>query len=124
MYPMPPPSNWSDFGFKFHACYNPSMMAYELRVIENIPGGPNKTLRAEVSWVDINEGRSEILPPTFSFGQRKHGNPLQELMDSLWDTGIRPSSDRVIDNSPILDAKDAHLSDLRKIVFHELGVDK
>ena len=121
MYSTRHPLNRENFGHQFHVCFNPSVLAHELRIIENIPGGPNKTMCARVVWADAKEG--DRIPPTISFPDCE-GNPMQGLMDALWDSGLRPSSDRVVDNEPILDAKDAHIYDLRTLLFHHLGVEK
>jgi hypothetical protein len=97
------------------------MMAHELRITENVPGVSNKTLWAQITWVSVED--AEMVPPTISFSDRE-GNPMQGLLDVLWDSGIRPSNDRMIADSLVIDAKDAHLFDLRTILFYQLGVKK
>ena len=53
-----------------------------------------------------------IEKPSFMF-KPSH---LQALMDGLWERGIRPK-DRRYENE--LELKDAHLQDMRKLVFKE-----
>jgi len=56
-----------------------------------------------------NDGRYII--PTFSVEDM----PAQELMNALWECGIRPSQMR--NSSSEIRAMTEHLADLRKIVF-------
>lgn len=50
---------------------------------------------------------------------------LQLLMDALWDAGIRPTSDEIIEvKSPQEDALKAHINDLKDITWHLLGKKK
>lgn len=46
----------------------------------------------------------------------------QMLMDSLWQAGLRPSSGE--GNTAHMTAKDAHLDDLRRVLFFHLGITK
>lgn len=50
---------------------------------------------------------------------------LQLLMDALWNVGIRPTSDEVVEvKSPQEEALKAHISDLKDITWHLLGKKK
>ena len=44
---------------------------------------------------------------------------LQRLVDQLWALGIRPTSAE--DTRPLVEAKNQHIEDLRKIVFKLMG---
>lgn len=51
------------------------------------------------------------------------------LMDTLWQSGVRPSASTLMSSdekqtyNTLVAAKDAHISDLREIVFNRLGVE-
>lgn len=44
---------------------------------------------------------------------------MQELIDELWNLGIRPSNAKV--SNDLIEAKDQHLEDLRKIAFDKIS---
>lgn len=54
----------------------------------------------------------------FRLGRRE----AQKLMDQLWNCGIRPSDGT--GNQGQLQATEKHLSDMKKIAFDQLGIDK
>ena len=96
------------------------MQTHELRILEDRAGKPNTTLRAQITWVTQESGN--IVPPTISFSDREGANPMQDLLNALWDAGYRPSTKRIVDNDAIIDAKDENLGDLRIILFNQLGI--
>ena len=96
------------------------MMTHELRILEDQAGEPNTTLRAQITWVTVDSANS--IPPTLSFNDGENVNPMQDLLNALWDAGYRPSKERVVDNDAIIDAKDKNLGDLRIILFSQLGI--
>ena len=62
-------------------------------------------------------GPTVLLP----WGGADEHNPAQKLMDSLWKTGLRPSSFK--DSRSTHEAMTKHLDDMRKIVSKKLSVD-
>lgn len=96
------------------------MQTNELRILEDRAGEPNTTLRAQITWVTQESGDS--IPPTLSFNDGENVNPMQDLLNALWDAGYRPSKERAVDNDAIINAKDENLDDLRTILFNQLGI--
>ena len=69
-----------------------------------------KPLETEVIKKDVQIPRAAVITST----------QAQHLMDSLWDVGIRPNEGSGSAGS--LKATENHLQDMRKIVFHEMGM--
>lgn len=105
--------------YRFHVCYNLSTQSYELRVVEDIPGG--NSMRAELRWVEVDP-RSRI-PPTLELHDRDNQEPLQDLFNALWAAGIRPPKEE-INVDAVVQAKDENLDDLRALLYHQLGISK
>jgi hypothetical protein len=59
-----------------------------------------------------------VVEPLFFLGERE----AIRLMDDLWNAGIRPSSTRAANET--LAAKDAHIQDLRRIVFGRMDAEQ
>lgn len=57
-------------------------------------------------------------PPLLSLGREE----AQRLMDDLWHAGLRPA--QAVAGDAVLAAKDAHIGDLRRIVFGWLEADE
>ena len=71
--------------------------------------------RPDMEWVD-EAGQSG--PPTL----RLSGEAAQELMNSLWECGIRPVQGK--GSAGQLDATLRHLEDMRQIAFGKLEIGK
>lgn len=84
--------------------------------------------RVEVARVEIDffavgdkEVESRLMGPAlplFSLDRQE----AQVLIDDLWQAGLRPSESGE-GNSRLIVAKDAHITDLRAIVYKQLGID-
>jgi hypothetical protein len=68
-----------------------------------------------VTWKEKKE-RFQTLEPFLRL--EKHN--AQKLIDDLWDCGLRPSEGS--GSAGALKKTENHLSDMRKIVFHKLGI--
>lgn len=103
---------------KFQVEYDGYVQGLTLRYVERDHYGNIKVAKP-MEMVDHRSGdRSQpflVLPD----GEE---SLMQDLMDSLWTCGFRPSKNRHVDE--ILNSKDQHLDDLRKIAFHSLGISK
>lgn len=69
-----------------------------------------------VEWRDIGDDLAE---PTLSLG----ADAAQRLMDELWRAGLRPSYKKA-DPNPQIEAMQAHLADMRELVFKHVVVAK
>ena len=69
-----------------------------------------KCWESEIKLKEVNEGA--VLHPILTFHDKE---PLQGLMDSLWDCGIRPTEGTGSAGS--LKATQNHLEDMRKLVL-------
>lgn len=84
---------------------------------ENVPGsGSGNTTRRGVPVVmepydSLNPGEFRDYGPTFNLSMEA----AQKVMDQLFQMGFRPS--KMIDDSPVIKAQQAHLDDLRRLVF-------
>lgn len=68
----------------------------------------------DLRFEKIERGRA--VPPTL----RVTTEAAQTLMDDLWNSGIRPTEGSGSAGS--LRATEKHLSDMRKLAFHTLGI--
>ena len=104
-----------EWGLQFHLDYNFSCQAVDLR-IGKLSCGKFHTGKLEF----VEDNPSEASEPTLQV--RDGDDDLQHLFNALWEFGFRPPERARKDD--ILSAKDDHLDDMRKILFHSLGVDK
>jgi hypothetical protein len=82
-------------------------------------GRPAGTERAKLVWED--DDPSNMPEPTIVCKDEPRGtNQLQHLFDSLWQLGFRPPQHDP--SGEVIQAKNQNLDDLRKILFHQLGV--
>jgi hypothetical protein len=102
-------------GLAFHLDSNFSNRSADLRIAKLSCG---KSYMGKLEFVETTPGSES--PPTLQV--RDSGDDLQHLFDALWEFGFRPPERARKDD--ILSAKDDHLDDLRKVLFHSLGVDK
>lgn len=75
---------------------------------------------SELVWRDVD--LSTYIPPTISFSRVDGGDAeaIQQLADSLWDAGVRPS--QVLGTAGEKQAMAAHLADFRALAAHALKV--
>ncbi len=64
----------------------------------------------QIDWVELRDG-DEAEAPTFTLDE----HAAQELIDSLWTAGIRPTEGR--GSAGQLGATERHLEDMRRLVF-------
>lgn len=67
---------------------------------------------------ELQESDGEYAPPALSL----HRDDAQQLMDALWDAGLRPSEGSGSAGS--LAATERHLADMRAIAFGKLEIAK
>lgn len=79
--------------------------------------GRNVKYIEPVIWKD-RESKFQVLKPFLEL--EKHN--AQKLMDDLWDCGLRPSEGS--GSAGALKKTENHLADMRKIVFHKLGINE
>jgi hypothetical protein len=72
--------------------------------------------RAEFTLSD-NTSQGRLAEPFW----RMREEEAQSFIDALWEAGVRPSNGE--GSTGKLAATENHLNDMRKIVFHQLGVD-
>jgi len=71
-----------------------------------------------LQFVEIPEGGPHPIQPTFSLAYQE----AQELMDALWNVGLRPTQGK--SSSGQLEAVERHLADMRTIAFGRLEIAK
>lgn len=70
----------------------------------------------ELTWIETGEGgHSNGINSVAEYG--KVSDLIQSIVDAAWAAGIRPSTTALQK-----EAENLHLSDMRKIVFHKLGI--
>lgn len=101
-----------------HAYYDWCSQRIAVRLFQNRGYSPvTRLIGAPVEMVEFNnDGRSQ--EPTF----RLDPDAAQELMDALWDCGIRPG--QAAGSAGQLDATQKHLDDMRAIAFAGLNIEK
>ena len=75
------------------------------------------THRAEAIQFNPVDNRHDHMPPT----TRIYKGQAQQLMDDLWECGLRPSEGT--GSAGAFAALQQHRDDLRKIAFKKLGID-
>lgn len=91
------------------------------------PYGSEKTYRLTgLKWAELKDGygalpegaghlsHEGVPAQQWEFPQRDF---MQAVFDGMWEQGFRPSSGKLETS-----ATDKHLEDMRKIVFHKLGI--
>ena len=111
---------WSPYnqmnGLAFHLDYNFEWQSTDLRIVERHDG---VTKMGVLTFVEKKEG--DRMEPTLRVRDRENGDAMQDLFNLLWHAGYRPESRMKQDD--ILGAKDAHLEDLRTLLFKARGID-
>ena len=95
---------------KWHCVYNPSRQCYDLYLLAYFYNQETPLYAKSIEFVE-DKGFEE-LPPLVRLHDR--GNVAQTLMDALWKSGLRPTE---VGSAGQLSAVQAHLEDMRKIVF-------
>jgi len=98
--------------FHVNASHNHQWGEYSLQVHARHSGG-GVSVATEMVMEKIEYG--QVAPPPLMTLKKE---AAQELFDSLWNSGLRPS--RVVDE---FGAKDRHITDLRKIAFKVLKIE-
>lgn len=62
---------------------------------------------------------TDSIKPLFSI---RGTSTMQGLMDSLWANGLRPT--QMKSSNELIEAKDTHIADLRKLLFKKEGINK
>ena len=76
--------------------------------------GKPRAVAKPLEFEEVPQGA--IVNPTFSL----HGDEAQELMDMLWNCGLRPTQGK--QSAGQLDAVERHLADMRAIAFNKLEI--
>ena len=85
----------------------------EFMLLHQVSGKP-RTVCGPLQFNEIPEGAP--CNPTF----RLYGPEAQELMDMLWNCGLRPTQGK--SSAGQLDAVERHLADMRAIAFNKLEI--
>jgi len=95
----------------------PSFMGfgYELRILDK----EKKIFIENLLCKKVNDDTSDIVVPSLMILTK---DEIIQLMDSLWDLGIRPSNGSGDFNA--FTAVQYHLEDMRKLVFKDKGASK
>lgn len=76
-----------------------------------------RLLAEQIHYTPIEPG-SPASAPTFSL----HGDAAQQLIDALWQAGLRPTQGR--QSEGVTAAQARHLEDMRALAFTKLNVEK
>lgn len=86
----------------------------EFMLLHHVSGKPRAAC-GPLQFIEIPEGAQ--VNPTFCL----HGPEAQELMDMLWNCGLRPTQGQ--SSAGQLDAVERHLADMRAIAFNKLEIE-
>ncbi|MFP4598035.1 MAG: hypothetical protein ACLFVJ_07275 [Persicimonas sp.] len=89
--------------------------AINIHLSRSAYGIPWRWVRSGEYWEKIEEGAA--LPADYKPAIRLQRGAAQQLMDDLWRAGLRPEG--VKSASDVVEAKDAHIDDLRRVIFRE-----
>jgi hypothetical protein len=110
-------------GLQFLADYSVAAQA----VILNISRLDPQTGRRQMARIEWDEVPDAGFVPCSTLAMRDQDargtgvdNEAQFLFDALWEMGLRPAGSEPTTN--VLASKDAHLKDLRTILFNNLGI--
>ncbi len=98
-----------------HACYDYSWQGIEVRLWELQGMRPERALGQPVTFA-VNTDPGARSEPTF----RLNPEAAQQLMDALWDCGIRPTEGK--GSAGQMAATERHLKDMRAFVFNSLKI--
>lgn len=103
-------------GLAFKVGYNIDQGGSELYISDRQPDGTVR--RAELCWYEVDLGNPR--QASLLCRDQEGGDPMQHLFNALWGAGFRPPTPMKQD--AIIEAKDSHLADLRKLLFNMQGV--
>jgi hypothetical protein len=83
-------------------------------LVEHVSGQPRRVAKP-LEFVELPDGAP--LDPTF----RLQGMEAQELMDMLWNCGLRPTQSK--SSAGQMEAIQRHLADMRTIAFNRLEIE-
>lgn len=86
----------------------------EIRMMCNLVPGNKPAAARQVEFVEAAEG--EYIEPALVLGH----DTAQMLIDELWRAGLRPTEGA--GSAGQLASTERHLSDMRTIAFHKLGI--
>jgi hypothetical protein len=110
-----PQNGYTRDGFRFFAEYDICQQGMALYIARREPRNLIETHQvAHLEWTTPDCGAR--YSPTLLCAPES----MQCLFNALWERGFRPSSPLRPD--AIVEAKDAHIEDLRTIIFSQLGV--
>lgn len=101
-------------GTRFHFSYQPWRDAYAL-TIQGEDGGRVRVSAIQLQTEQFDHASIAPLDP-LQFSSEE----AQQLMDALWQSGLRPSSGE--GHTAHIQALHTNLNDLRTILFHKLGI--
>lgn len=98
------------FGVEVRAYLRPWNDSIDLLVVQPMYGTKSRSVAQPLTFRTLEEGLY-ISEPTMSLDLKA----AQQLMDSLWQCGLRPTEGK--GSAGALAATQAHLEDMRKLVF-------
>lgn len=99
-----------------HACYDYNYQAIEIRLFELQGMNGDRAIGLPITYA-IPKNDGERMEPTVCL----RGEQAQQLMDALWDVGVRPAQGH--GSSGQLAATLKHLEDMRAMAFSTLAVE-
>jgi hypothetical protein len=102
-----------------HAHYDVQTQKIAIRLFGRGPmfGGRKKTLGKPMEFVEHDIHSGEGTPPSIQLDYEQ----AQELLDTLWENGLRPTEER--SSVGAVAAIEKHLDDMRTIAFKQLGIE-
>lgn len=111
-----PQSGFTRDGFRFYTEYCIERQGMGLYVMRRDPANRVETTQlAKIEWEPLSEYGTYHSPTLVCDPES-----MQHLFNSMWERGFRPTGP--VKQDAIIEAKDEHLQDLRKLLFTTLGV--
>ena len=110
-----PQNGFTRDGFRFYTEYSLHCQGMATYIMRRDPENRMETTQiARLEWKDAD--------PNYRADPTLICQPetMQHLFNAMWELGFRPTGPQKPD--AIIEAKDAHLSDLRKLLFTSFGV--
>lgn len=106
-------------GLNFYVSNSDFQRLWHFELYEVFNGVTSIVTKAENGRLTLEEMKETLtdVRPLFSVHGRE---TVQSLMDQLWRLGLRPTEGHT--SGAVVQAKDKHLEDLRKIVFKNLKI--
>jgi len=93
----------------------PAERGYAIRIVGSDYTGEIKEVAKAVEFGSFEEGYGAEVPRSTFLGIRE----AQDLLDSLWRCGLRPSFDESKSTEACLKS---HINDLRQVLFVQMGI--